>query len=246
METQQRPILIIDDEPSICTGCSLALSDKGYTSDICNTGQAGLKAVLSGRYQLVLLDMKLPDLDGIEILRKVNEARLDVCVIVMTGYANVQNAVESMKLGTFDYLAKPFSDDELLKAVNLAVENRRFKESHIAVRREQLNRQEFSGIIGETPEIHQVFNGVIKVAPTESTVLLNGESGTGKELFAQAIHTHSTAPRVRLSPWTAAPFLRPFWKVNFSVTQKAPLPGRLRTRRAYSGPPATGPFFWMK
>lgn len=191
METEDRPILIIDDEPAICAGCRMALSDSGYLTHICNTGKSGLDALLSGRYQVVLLDMKLPDMDGMDILRKVNDAGIDICVIVMTGHASVKNAVESMKLGTFDYIAKPFTDDELLNAVALAVENRRFKEAHRVIRRQPSTREDFSSIIGENPRILQLFDDVRKVAPTETTVLLNGESGTGKELFAREIHAHS-------------------------------------------------------
>ena len=191
MNTEDRPILIIDDEPSICAGCQLVLSEKGYPTVAHNTGQDGLNALLSGRHHLVLLDMKLPDMDGMDILRKVNADNLDICVIVMTGYANVKNAVEAMKLGSFDYISKPFTDDELLNAVEMAVENRRFKEAHLAVRRQKTTRQDFSKIIGEDPKILQIFEDIRKVAPTDSTVLLNGESGTGKELFARDIHAHS-------------------------------------------------------
>jgi two-component system NtrC family response regulator len=191
IETEDRPILIIDDEPSICAGCRMALADSGYSVDTCNTGKSGLEALLSGRYQLVLLDMKLPDMDGMDILHKVNDARIDVCVIVMTGYASVRNAVDAMKLGTFDYLAKPFSDDELLNAVALAVENRRFKEAHMVVRRQPATRTDFGNIIGENPRILSIFDDIRKVAPTDTTVLLCGESGTGKELFARELHAHS-------------------------------------------------------
>ncbi len=191
MENEQRPILIIDDEPSICAGCRMVLSDRGYATEIRNTGQAGLEALLSRRFHLALLDMKLPDLDGMEILRRVRDARLDVCIIVMTGFANVKDAVESMKLGSFDYISKPFDDEALLNAVELAMENRRFQEQHLAARRQQLDREGFTDIIGETPKILQIFDAINKVAPTETTVLLNGESGTGKELFAREIHSHS-------------------------------------------------------
>ena len=191
MEIQDRPILIIDDEPSICAGCRMTLADNGYGADTCSTGKAGLEALLSGRYQLVLLDMKLPDMDGMDILQRVNDDRIDVCVIVMTGYASVRNAVDAMKLGPFDYLAKPFSDDELLNAVAMAVENRRFKEAHMAVRRQPASRTDFGNIIGENPRVLTIFDDIRKVAPTDTTVLLCGESGTGKELFARELHAHS-------------------------------------------------------
>jgi DNA-binding NtrC family response regulator len=189
--TEDRPILIIDDEPSICSGCRLALADNGYATEVCSTGKAGMNALLTGKYPLALLDMKLPDIDGMEILRAVKNAKLDVCIIVMTGYANVKHAVESMKLGSFDYIAKPFAEEELLSAVNMAVENRRFKEAHQVLRHQSETRQGFESIIGESPEILKIFADIRKVAPTDTTVLLNGESGTGKELFAREIHAHS-------------------------------------------------------
>ena len=115
----------------------------------------------------------------------------EVYIIVMTGYSSVQNAVEAMKLGAFDYLAKPFSDDELSIAVKKAVENRRLKEENLSLRQQLSGQFGFSNIIGESPGILKIFEQIQKVAPTDSTVLLCGETGTGKELFARAIHAHS-------------------------------------------------------
>jgi two-component system NtrC family response regulator len=109
----------------------------------------------------------------------------------MTGYSSVQNAVEAMKLGAFDYISKPFTDDELLISVERAVENKRLKEENLALRHQLSERYDFGNIIGETPRILKIFDDIRKVAPTDSTVLLSGESGTGKELFARAIHAHS-------------------------------------------------------
>ncbi len=184
-------ILIIDDERVICDGCRLALSDKGHSVDICMNGKDGLETILKGTYDLALLDMKLPDMDGMDILRTVEREKLGVYVIVMTGYSTVQNAVEAMKLGAFDYLAKPFSDDELVLAVERAMEKKRLVEENLALRQQLSERFDFSNIIGENPRILKIFNEIQKVAPTNSTVLLHGESGTGKELFARAIHAHS-------------------------------------------------------
>jgi DNA-binding NtrC family response regulator len=183
-------ILIIDDEPVICEGCRLALADK-YSVDVCHTGQEGLDTLLKGRYDLALLDMKLPDMDGMEVLRIVRQDKPGVYVIVMTGYSTVNNAVQAMKLGAFDYLAKPFTDDELLLALEKALENKRLKEENLALRKQLFEQFDFSNIIGDDPLISKVFDEIRKVAPTDSTVLLQGESGTGKELFAGAIHAHS-------------------------------------------------------
>jgi two-component system NtrC family response regulator len=187
---QKRQILIIDDEPVICEGCRLALADT-YSVDICPTGREGLDTLLKGRYDLALLDMKLPDMDGMEVLRIVRQDKPGVYVIVMTGYSTVNNAVQAMKLGAFDYLAKPFTDDELILAVEKAIENKRLKEENLALRKQLFEQFDFNNIIGEDPLIAKVFDEIRKVAPTDSTVLLQGESGTGKELFARAIHTHS-------------------------------------------------------
>jgi two-component system NtrC family response regulator len=187
---QRSHILVIDDEPVICEGCRLALSDK-YSVDINNTGREGLDTLLKGQYDLALLDMKLPDMDGMEVLRIVSQDKPGVYVIVMTGYSTVNNAVQAMKLGAFDYLAKPFTDDELILAVGKAIENKRLKEENLALRKQLFEQFDFSNIIGEDPALLKVFDEIRKVAPTDSTVLLQGESGTGKELFARAIHTHS-------------------------------------------------------
>ena len=184
-------ILIIDDEPVICDGCRLTLSDQGFAVDSCNSGTNGLEILLAGGYDLALLDMKLPDINGMEILRHVKHETPGMYIIVMTGYSSVKNAVDAMKLGAFDYLAKPFTEDELLISVQRAVETKRLKEENLALRHQLSERYDFGNIIGENPEILKIFDAIRKVAPTDSTVLLSGESGTGKELFARAIHAHS-------------------------------------------------------
>jgi DNA-binding NtrC family response regulator len=184
-------ILVIDDEGVITEGCRLALSDQGHLVDACLTGRAGLHAIREGQFDLVLLDMKLPDMDGMEILRTVAREKPGVFIIVMTGYSTVQNAVEAMKSGAFDYLSKPFSDDELVLTVEKAIDKKRLLEENLSLRKELLGRFGFNNIVGENPGILQVFDQIRKVAPTDSTVLLNGESGTGKELFARAIYAHS-------------------------------------------------------
>jgi DNA-binding response OmpR family regulator len=110
-------ILIIDDESVICDACRLVLSEKGHAVDHCLTGTAGLLAIEDGTYNLILLDMKLPDIDGMEILKSVREKGSGPVVIVMTGYSTMSNALQAMKLGAADYLAKPFTDDELVEAI---------------------------------------------------------------------------------------------------------------------------------
>jgi len=113
-------VLVIDNEDVICKACHLVLTEKGHAVDYCKTGKSGLIAMARSRYDLVLLDMKLPDMDGMEILQSLKDEMPALCVIVMTGYSTLSNAVQAMKLGAADYLSKPFTDDELLQAVEKA------------------------------------------------------------------------------------------------------------------------------
>ena len=194
-------ILIIDDEVTICRGCQLGLAETGHSADVCQSGRQGLEILLSGAYDLALVDMHLPDLNGMEILRRVAAEQPEVCVIMMTGYSSVKNAVEAMKLGAFDYLTKPFDDDELIASVQTALENKRLKQENRTLRRQLNEAYDFHAIVGENSRILKVFDQIKKVAPTDATVLLCGESGTGKELFARAIHTNS---RRSAQPFVAA------------------------------------------
>jgi DNA-binding NtrC family response regulator len=184
-------ILVIDDEHVIGLVCRLILEEQGYEVDVGKTGQEGLERVEQGGYDVILLDFKLPDMDGMEILRKLRQEHPDQYPIVMTAFSTVENAVEAMKAGAFDYLAKPFTDDELLLTVGKAIEKKRLVEENLALRQQLIDTYGFSNIVGEDPSIQKVFNEVTRVAPTDTTVLICGEPGTGKELFARAIHTYS-------------------------------------------------------
>jgi DNA-binding NtrC family response regulator len=184
-------ILVIDDERVICDGCRLVLAPLGYSVEFALDGHTGLEATRSRPFDLILLDMKLPDIDGMEILKSVCQEKPDLSVVIMTGYFTVENAVAAMKLGADDYLTKPFTDDAIVFAVQRALEKRRLVTENRFLRKELSDRYRFDKIVGETPRILEIFSQIQKVAPEESTVLLYGESGTGKELFARAIHSHS-------------------------------------------------------
>jgi DNA-binding NtrC family response regulator len=186
-----RKVLVVDDEQVICDGCCMVLTERGLTADACLTGRQGLDAALQGNYDVVLLDMKLKDMNGMEILETVRRQRPDIYLIIITGYSTVQSAIAAMKLGAFDYLAKPFSDDELILSVERAIEKKRLVEENMALRKELCGRYGFSNIVGKNPKIIDIFERIKKVAPTDCTVLINGENGTGKELIARAIHVHS-------------------------------------------------------
>ena len=184
-------ILVVDDEATIRNGCRLVLADQGYKVQCFATGREGLQSIRSYLPDIVLLDLKLPDLDGLEILSSLKKTNPNTYVIIMTGYATISTAVEAMKMGAFDYQAKPFRDDELVLTVNRAVETKRLVEENSLLRKELTNLLHFKQIVGEHPRMIEVFELVSRVSPTDTTALIYGESGTGKELIARAIHANS-------------------------------------------------------
>ena len=190
-KNHQGRIMVIDDEESILSGCSLSLTDLGYRVETFPKGRPALKAAQQISYDVILLDLKLPDMDGMGILARLREGTPDTKVIMMTGYASVENAVSAMKLGAFDYLSKPFSADELILAVDRALATKRLSEENQTLKKQLYEKFDFSNIVGENPALIEIFKNIRKAAPTSSTILLEGESGTGKELFAKAIHAHS-------------------------------------------------------
>ncbi|HBF42110.1 MAG TPA: response regulator [Desulfobacteraceae bacterium] len=117
-------VLVIDDESVICDACELVLSEKGHTVTLRNNGRAGLNAIREGTYDILLLDMKLPDIDGMDILKVVREEKPGLCTIVMTGYSSISNAVQAMRKGADNYLAKPFTEDELVQAIEESYDSR--------------------------------------------------------------------------------------------------------------------------
>jgi DNA-binding NtrC family response regulator len=188
---QLNKILIVDDELNICNGCKLILIEEGYDVDTAMNGSEAIEKLFEQNYDLVLLDIRLPDISGIDILKQINEQRLDCFVIIMTGHGTVENAVDAMKNGAFDYITKPFDDKEIIKSTAKALENRTLARENEMLKKQLYDRFSFDNIVGENHQIKEIFDKIQRVAALDSTVLLDGESGTGKELFANAIHAHS-------------------------------------------------------
>lgn len=189
--TDKANILIIDDEEAILDSCSQVLKKEGYTVKGAKDGREGLKFFKKEFFHVVLLDLKLPGLGGMEILSKIKEETPETPVIIITGYASIESAVEAMKRGAFDYLAKPFSPEGLRVIIKKALGSRKILLENIYLRKELEAKSEFDMVVGKSKAMEKVLSVVRRVSPTESTVLITGESGTGKELIARELHNHS-------------------------------------------------------
>jgi len=185
-------ILVVDDELNICQSCTKILAKLDYDVSYALNGYDALKMMDTDPFDVILTDLKMSSLGGMEVLRRVKDAYPDTLVIVMTGYASVSSAVEVMKMGALDYLPKPFTPDELRAIVMQAVAERKIRLQNQKLQKQAQKTPPLSHqLIGNSPKIKQVVTMIQKVAPTDSTVLVYGESGTGKELVARAVHANS-------------------------------------------------------
>src|SRR5437868_4498425 len=182
-------LLIVEDKESLAVMLKETVELEGLEADVCANGSdAGRRIAEGQRYFAVLTDLRMPGADGIAVLRQVKESDPDCPVIVMTAFGTIENAVEAMKLGAYDFVQKPVDVDHLLLLLRRCREYRELRFENILLKEEFRQRYRLPAIIGESPRIVEVSNAIQRVAPTDSTVLLQGESGTGKELFARAIH----------------------------------------------------------
>ena len=184
-------ILVVDDEEIVIRSCLRVLEGNGYEIDVAHDGHEALRKVESNTYDVMILDIMMPNLGGMEVLRRVKETHPDIDVIMITGLSQIETAVQAMKLGAFDYISKPFEPDELKLVVQRARERRQLLQENLNLKSAVSSKYRFDNIIGSSPPMQAVYRLVAQCAPTNSTVLLTGESGTGKELIARAIHYNS-------------------------------------------------------
>jgi len=186
-------ILVVDDESEIREGLEILLKGEGYGVASAETGESGLAKLEEHPYDLLLLDVSLPDRNGLDMLKEIRRRDPDLSIVLITAYGSIDMARAAFKNGAMDYITKPWSNDELLAQVAQAVESRRLRDENLHLKRALKQRFNFPNIVGKSDKIQMLLDLVTQVAPSRSTVLISGESGTGKELIAKALH--SASPR---------------------------------------------------
>ncbi len=184
-------ILVVDDEMIVCESCQRILEEEGLEVEIALSGTEAFAKMRENPFDIVITDLKMPGIDGMEVLRTIRREYPDTIVIMITGFSTVETAVEAMKLGAFDYIPKPFTPDEVTIVVKKAIEQKNLLLENLYLRQELQEKYGFHNIVGKSKKMQEIYRIIAKVAPTESTVLIYGQSGTGKELIARAIHYNS-------------------------------------------------------
>lgn len=184
-------ILVIDDEEIVCESCKRILEEDGYEVETALSGKEAFEKMKGNPFDVVITDLKMPGIDGMEVLRTFRKEYPDTVVIMITGFSTVETAVEAMKLGAFDYIPKPFTPDEVTIIVKKAIEQKSLLLENIYLRQELQEKYGFHNIVGKSKKMQEIYRIIAKVATTDSTVLIYGQSGTGKELIARAIHFNS-------------------------------------------------------
>jgi two-component system, NtrC family, response regulator HydG len=184
-------LLIVDDQRNMRTTLAMMLRGAGFEVDEAQSGEEGCERGSSGAYDVLVTDLRMGSKDGIDVLRAVKGAQPMTEIIVMTAYGTIESAVEAMRYGAFDYIQKPFTEQELLVKVGKALDNRRLTGEVAFLASEFKDRYKFENIVGRSRGVREVLGRIVRIAPTDAIVLITGESGTGKELVAKAIHANS-------------------------------------------------------
>ncbi|MFL5274005.1 MAG: sigma-54-dependent transcriptional regulator, partial [Anaeromyxobacteraceae bacterium] len=227
----QARVLVVDDQRNMRATTALLLRDAGYAVAEAEDGAAALQRVVAEPYDVVLTDLRMGAVDGMEVLRATVEASPTTQVIVMTAYGTIDSAVEAIRRGAYDYIAKPFKEGELLLRVAKAVEKRRLLGEVSLLRREFQARYGLEHIVGRSAALRELLDRVVRVAATDATVLISGESGTGKELVARALHTGSRRAEKPFVPVNCAAITESLLESELVGHARGAFTGATRARR---------------
>ncbi|MDH3801223.1 MAG: sigma-54 dependent transcriptional regulator [Deltaproteobacteria bacterium] len=193
-------VLVVDDEPMVCLALTNWLEEENYFAQAVEDGPQAVQAVREENWDIVLLDLRMPGMDGMEVLKQVKEIAPQTVVIMMTAYASIPGAVQAMQEGAYDYIVKPLDVDQLTLMLKRIVEHQQLITENILLRKRLTEQYEYEDIIGRSEAMQEVFSMIKAVTDTNATVLITGETGTGKELVARAIHSNSSQ---RYGPFVA-------------------------------------------
>jgi DNA-binding NtrC family response regulator len=204
MNSERTTILVVEDDPDLLGLLEQHLQGEGYQVVAVDGGAHALGRLQSGAFDVVLTDLKMPGVDGMEVLRACREVQPEARVILMTAYGSIDSAIQAMREGAYHYITKPFRFEEIDVLVSKALEDRRLRAENISLRRELEGRYRFENLIGKGPAMQAVFTLIQRVAGGESNILITGETGTGKELVARAIHFNSRRAKRSFVPLNCA------------------------------------------
>src|SRR5438094_7313865 len=237
-------VLIVDDQRNMRTTTALVLRQAGYDVAEAESGEAALSRLLAEPFDVVLTDLKMAPLDGIAVLRGALEIAPTTQVIVMTGYGTVESAVAAMQQGAHDYLSKPFKEEELLVRVQRALEKRKLLVDVGLFSDEFRRRYKLEELVGRSAPMRELLTKVVRIAPTEVTVLVTGESGTGKELIARAIHANSRRTARPFVPVNCAAISENLLESELFGHVKGAFTGAVKLRRGLFEEAGGGTFFF--
>ncbi len=191
--TRNFQVLVVDDEETIALSLSAWLSKEGYHVETAGSGQAALEMLSDKLFDLYLLDLKMPGMDGLELLTRIRDIQADAAAIMITAHGSIQTAVDSMKKGAIDYLCKPFDPEELSLVMERAATTKALRDENELLRMQLMEQQEavFNGIVAQSEAMHTILADIEEMAPSNAAVLITGETGVGKELVARVIHMNS-------------------------------------------------------
>ena len=230
MSSPPRPsrgrILVIDDEPDIRESLEALLSQEGYQVELAANATEGLKRLETGLYDLVLLDLMMPDKSGMQVLEEIRARDRETPIFMITAYGSIEVAVEALKRGANDYFSKPWDNEKLLIEIDRMISKRRLERENTELKRALQQRYSFPNIVGKSERMLKILDLVAQVALSRATILITGETGTGKELIANAIHAHSA----RAEPSLCAGAFRLGAAGSAGIRAVRPRQGRLHRR----------------
>ncbi len=224
-------VLVIDDDETVRDVLRSLFEQKGYETQLAENGEAGIDQLRSEKFDIILTDLIMPGISGMDVLREVIESKVAIPVIVMTAFGTVQTAVEAMRSGAFDYITKPFNLDELMVVLEKALSMSKLQKENVMLKMQLKKKFNFRGLIGDAPRMQLVYELIEKIADTDSTILITGESGTGKELIAKTIHyNNSTRAGGPFVPLNCAAIPKDLLESELFGHEKGAFTGAVNTR----------------